>query len=202
MKNSNTLSLIAVLLLTSCIGGHKAITTDTLSDAVFGFENVQDSARTKTWWFHGETETTKEGITADLEAFKRAGIGGVVYYDQTHGGMENAFPAFSPEWWEMLRFSAKEAERLGLTFEVNVSNGFVAGGPWITYEYGMKYLAATERKLHGGQYFEGKLEVPVNRYNYSRDVAVIAFPVPAGGGISSATEKVSYSSNMLSLIHI
>ena len=87
MKNSNTLSLIAVLLLTSCIGGHKAITTDTLSDAVFGFENVQDSARTKTWWFHGETETTKEGITADLEAFKRAGIGGVVYYDQTHGGM-------------------------------------------------------------------------------------------------------------------
>ena len=92
--------------------------------------------------------------------------------------MENAFPAFSPEWWEMLRFSAKEAERLGLTFEVNVSNGFVAGGPWITYEYGMKYLAATERKLHGGQYFEGKLEVPVNRYNYSRDVAVIAFPVP------------------------
>ena len=196
MKNSNTLSLIAVLLLTSCIGGHKAITTDTLSDAVFGFENVQDSARTKTWWFHGETETTKEGITADLEAFKRAGIGGVVYYDQTHGGMENAFPAFSPEWWEMLRFSAKEAERLGLTFEVNVSNGFVAGGPWITYEYGMKYLAATERKLHGGQYFEGKLEVPVNRYNYSWDVAVIAFPVPAGGGISSATEKVSYSSNM------
>ena len=111
-------------------------------------------------------------------------------------GWRMLFPLFSPEWWEMLRFSAKEAERLGLTFEVNVSNGFVAGGPWITYEYGMKYLAATERKLHGGQYFEGKLEVPVNRYNYSRDVAVIAFPVPAGGGISSATEKVSYSSNM------
>ena len=37
----------------------------------FRFPN--DSARTKLWWFHGETETTKEGITADLEAFKQAG---------------------------------------------------------------------------------------------------------------------------------
>ena len=195
MKNSNKLFLFAILLLAGCTNTPKPVTTDTLADAVFGFENVQDSARTKTWWFHGETETTKEGITADLEAFKRAGIGGVVYYDQTHGPMDNALPAFSPEWWEMLRFSAKEAERLGLTFEVNVSNGFVAGGPWITYEHGMKYLAATERKLHGGQYFEGKLEVPANRYKYSQDVAVIAFPAPVGGGISSATEKVTYSSN-------
>lgn len=56
-----------------------------LSDALYGFDNPQDSTRTKVWWFHGETETTKEGITAELEAFKNAGVGGVVYYDQSHG---------------------------------------------------------------------------------------------------------------------
>ncbi len=49
------------------------------------FANPQDSTRTKVWWFHGETETTREGITADLEAYKRGGVGGVVYYDQAHG---------------------------------------------------------------------------------------------------------------------
>ncbi|MDE5665453.1 MAG: hypothetical protein K2I31_05910, partial [Duncaniella sp.] len=34
-----------------------------------------DESRTKLWWFHGETETTKEGIDADLKAFKDKGIG-------------------------------------------------------------------------------------------------------------------------------
>lgn len=47
----------------------------------YGFDNIQDSARTKVWWFHGETVGTHEGITADLEAFREAGVGGVVYYD-------------------------------------------------------------------------------------------------------------------------
>lgn len=150
---------------------------NTLSDALYGFEHIQDSTRTKVWWFHGETETTKEGITADLEAYKKAGVGGVVYYDQTHGKMENALPAFSKEWWEMLRFSAEEAERLGLTFEVHISNGFVAGGPWITPETGMKRLVASELLLEGGRYFAGTLEAPRNRYDYYKDVAVLAFPV-------------------------
>ena len=42
------------------------------------------------WWFFGETETTREGITADLETFKEAGVGGVVYYDHVHGKGEGA----------------------------------------------------------------------------------------------------------------
>ena len=75
-----------------------------LAQAWDEFSNPGDSTRTKVWWFHGETETTREGITADLEAYKRAGVGGVVYYDQVHGDGENALPAFSSEWWEMLRY--------------------------------------------------------------------------------------------------
>ena len=58
------------------------------------------------WWFHGETETTRAGITADLEAFRREGIGGVVYYDQVHSKGEGALDAFSPEWWKMLVFAS------------------------------------------------------------------------------------------------
>ena len=59
------------------------------------FADPSQEARTKLWWFHGETETTKEGIDADLRAFKDAGIGGVVFYDQTHGSQEGACPALS-----------------------------------------------------------------------------------------------------------
>ncbi|WP_187262679.1 glycosyl hydrolase [Pontibacter beigongshangensis] len=169
---------------------------ENLAVALQGFNNVQDSARTKVWWFHGETETTKEGITADLEAFKRAGVGGVVYYDQSHGKAENALPGFSPEWWKMLRFSAEEAKRLGLSFEIHLSNGYVAGGPWVTDEYGMKRLTATETVISGGKAFAGKLEEPVNAHGFYRDVAVLAFPAKSGAGVSSSTVPFSLHSNV------
>lgn len=199
MKRYNKLYLLAMLLLAGCTGVPKTVTTNTLADALVGFENVQDSARTKVWWFHGETETTKEGITADLEAYKKAGVGGVVYYDQTHWKMENALPAFSAEWWEMLRFSAEEAKRLGLTFELNISNGFVAGGPWITDELSMKKLAASELLIEGGQFFEGNLEAPKNRYDFYKDIVVLAFPVQEETG-TSRTQKVKVSSNTSGIV--
>lgn len=162
------------------------------------FSNPKDSTRTKTWWFHGETETTKEGITADLEAFKKAGLGGVVYYDQVHGKGENALLGFSPEWWEMLRFSAEEAQRVGLSFEINISNGFVAGGSWIDDEHSMKHLAVSETVIKGGQRFEGKLDTPKNRYNFFRDVVVLAIPADHGRGITSLNRPFKASSNALS----
>ncbi|QQQ28983.1 glycosyl hydrolase [Chryseobacterium indoltheticum] len=169
-----------------------------LEDAKFGFLNPHDSTRTKVWWFHGETETTKEGIKADLTAFKTAGIGGVVYYDQSHGKAENAFKGFSERWWEMLRFSAAEAKRLGLTFELHISNGYVAGGPWITNETGMKRLTATQILLKGGKSFSGKLPEPKNKYNYYKDVAVLAFPAQIGAGKTSFSESVKITSNFKS----
>lgn len=197
-KQMSTLSITALLLLgmliTGC-GNQTRNYNNNLSNTLYGFENIQDSTRTKVWWFHGETETTREGITADLEAFKKAGIGGVVYYDQSHGKAENALPGFSEEWWEMLRFSAEEAERLGLSFEIHISNGFVAGGPWITDDLSMKRLTASELVLDGGSYFEGILDAPLNRYNYFKDVAVLAFPIDEKT-LSSRSEKVNISTNI------
>lgn len=109
-----------------------------------GFNLPQDSARTKVWWFFGETETTREGITADLEAFKKAGVGGVVYYDQVHGNGEGADKVFDEHWWQSLIFASQEAKRLGLTFEANIGNGYVAGGRWITPDHSMQRLAEGE----------------------------------------------------------
>lgn len=109
------------------------------SDSLWNkFCNPSKEARTKVWWFHGETITTKEGIDADLQAFKDAGIGGVVFYDQTHGTQEGAFPSMSPEWWSMLKYAAQKAKELDLSFEMAATNGYVAGGPWIKPEMGMK----------------------------------------------------------------
>ncbi len=136
--------------------------SDGIREALEAFRHPEDSTRTKVWWFHGETPTTREGITADLEAFKAAGVGGVVYYDQVHGPAEGALDAFSSEWWEMLKFAALEAKRVGLTFELNLSNGYVAGGPWITPETGMQRLCSSDTLLHGGSRFCGRLAAPLS----------------------------------------
>lgn len=157
----------AFSLLTACSRGG-------IVSAYREFVSPQDSTRTKVWWFHGETETTREGITADLEAFKAAGIGGVVYYDQVHGPAVDALDGMSPEWWEMLEFAAEEAERTGLSFEVNISNGFVAGGPWITPEMSMQRLCSSEVTIAGGRHFSSDLPLPGTAFLY--DVAVLAFP--------------------------
>ena len=178
-----------ILLLTFLYGCRNHSQLSGWKETLYGFEHPQDSTRTKVWWFHGETETTREGITADLEAYKRAGVGGVVYYDQVHGKGEHALSAFSAEWWEMLLFASQEAKRLGLTFEVHASNGYVAGGPWITPELGMQRLTTIDTIVCGGQKLELSLPVPECPYNYYKDVAVLAIPFQ---------EKTGEDSRMLS----
>ncbi len=157
--------------------GCGAITAQTRETLTNGFVNVQDTTRTKVWWFHGQTKTTKEGITADLEAFKRAGVGGVIYYDQVHGTPEkDALEGMSDEWWRMLIYAAKEAKRLGLSFESNISNGYVAGGRWITPEYAMQQLAWREQVVDGGATRLINIPVENPRLNYYGDIAVLAIP--------------------------
>ncbi len=165
-----------VLAVLACLTCSAAVCTADAKGIYEEFRAAPDSTRTKLWWFHGETPTTHEGITADLEAFKEAGVGGVVYYDQVHGDAEGAFPVFSPEWWDALIFSASEADRLNLTFEINLSNGFVAGGPWITEEMSMKRLCSSSVILNAGESWKGSLPAPSSRKYW--DICVLAFPEP------------------------
>lgn len=147
-----------------------------VDDVYAEFREVPDSTRTKVWWFHGETPTTRQGITADLEAFKQAGVGGVVYYDQVHGKALGADSVFSDAWWDALIFSASEAKRLGLTFEISLSNGYVAGGPWITKEMSMKRLCYSELNLSPGERYDDIFPAPANDEFW--EVKTLAFPLP------------------------
>lgn len=143
------------------------------------FCNPSHDVRTKVWWFHGETTTTKEGIDADLRAFKDAGLGGVVYYDQTHGSEEGAFASMSTEWWEMLKYAARRAKELGLTFELAATNGYVAGGPWITPDMGMQQVVSAETPLLLPAK-EGEM-IPLPSYHRKgfKDIATFLIPDPA-----------------------
>ena len=147
------------------------------------WRNPTNDYRMKTWWFFGYEHTTDEGITADLEALKDAGFGGVVYYDQQHAKDASALgaeDAFSNEWWHHLRFAAAEAKRCGLSFELNISNGYCAGGRWIDPAHAMQRVAAAEmviaREPNGGWHtVSGNLDIR-GREGYVKDIALIAMP--------------------------
>ena len=78
----------------ACSLSHPITDMTTKEKAWEEFSHPVDSTRTKVWWFHGETETTREGITADLEAYKRAGIEGWYITTRFMEKAENALPAF------------------------------------------------------------------------------------------------------------
>ena len=172
MKNKT----VVVSLIFFCMAFIMPLHADAFSvDSLWSrFVRPGDEARTKVWWFHGETAATREGITADLEAFRDKGVGGVVYYDQVHGKGDLASAVFSPEWWADLKFAASEARRLGLGFELNISNGYVAGGPWITPENAMRRITYDDTLITS----DGKRDIvlPAVEMPHYEGIAVLAFP--------------------------
>lgn len=158
--------------------------------------HIPDDCRPKAWWFFGQTETTHEGITADAEAMKRVGFGGVVYYDQYHGENPNAEKLWSDAWWDGVEFAASEAARLGLTFETAVGNGYVAGGPWIDPAHAMKTLAVIDRDTNGGKV---TLSLPVAKdRGWQKTVAVLAIPLPEAGGMFVDMEYAGHEKGLAS----
>lgn len=150
------------------------------------FAAPPNAVKPSIWWFWGESVITNHGITQDLEALKRAGFGGVVVYEQVFTDRPDAFKSLSPEWLACFRHAAAECARLDLTLEVNVGNGYVAGGPWITPELGMQRLVFSEAFAEGGKRQSVQLPVPFAKYGGYRDVAVLAWPARSGIAAASA----------------
>jgi len=158
-----------------------------------GFINPPSSSRPRTWWHWTRSNITKEGITKDLEWMKRVGIAGFQLSDVNAGTgqtVTNPIVFGSPEWLDAVRFSASEAERLGLEMSIFSSAGWsLAGGPWVKPEEAMKKLVWSETNITGGKNFTGKLaqppatigairnlSAPGSTPGYYKDFAVIAFP--------------------------
>ncbi len=165
-----------------------------------GFLNPPPSARPWVYWFWNNGNVTKAGITADLEAMQRVGIGGVIIMDVVERFAPPPGPAdfMNAEWQELFRFSVVEAARLGL--EINMTNGpgwCGSSGPWITPELSMQKLVTTAVPTEGPSHFSGILAKPgeenrsrdafnssVPTGGYYRDIAVLAYPETANGVVS------------------
>lgn len=176
------------------------------------FKSPPDSAKPWVYWFWMNGNITKAGITADLEAMARVGIGGALIMGVTTPIREGRVDFMSTEWQEMFVHAVNEAARLGLKITMNNDDGWTgSGGPWNLPEQSMQVLTWSEIPVEGGQRFDGLLPVPPHQIEsesepegkkgagkkaqtdtFYRDIAVFAVPKD-GKDSQELAPKVTFS---------
>lgn len=112
------------------------------------------------WWWMGNAVDEKN-ITAQLEAFADAGLGGVEI-TPIYGvrGYEDAFiDHLSPEWMQMLDHTLKEAERLGLGVDMVMGTGWPFGGPQVEPEFAASRLWIKKYQIEADETFKAEIKL-------------------------------------------
>jgi hypothetical protein len=104
------------------------------------------------WWLPGSI-TTKEDMTAALNKYSQAGLGGMeltVLYGVK--GQEDKFvPYLSPNWMKMFEFTLNEAKRFDLGIDLANASSWPFGGLWVTENDASKYVAYKTYSLKEGE---------------------------------------------------
>jgi alpha-L-rhamnosidase len=133
----SVLRLLATRLLLPAVFG-PLLAAQTSVDALHQqFQNPPDGASIMMrWWWFGPA-VTKEQLAREMRFMKEGGIGGfevqpvyAVALDDEERGIKN-LPYMSKEFLDALRFTAEEAKRLGLRFDLTLGSGWPYGGPHI-----------------------------------------------------------------------
>ena len=171
-------------------------------DLELGFTSPPDSARPWVFWFWINGNISKEGITKDLEAMKRVGVGGVIWMEVSgpRWAPQGPIEAGSKQWHEAMQWAISEADRLGVGFTLSVDFGYGSGGSHITPDISMQKLVWTQTDISGpkpvtlrlekpdvniksihawlrpGQQISPKVTKAIKKNDSYRDVAVFAVP--------------------------
>jgi len=164
-----------------------------------GVHALPQSSRPWTYWYWMNGRISKQGITDDLEAMKRGGLGGAMIFNisgHIHAGNIDYEPVkiYSPEWRDLMKHAITEGKRVGIEIILNnsMSGWSSSGGPWITPEYSMRKLTWSETQVTG-ENKSIKLPAPPSLLDSYEDVAVLAFPTPASELPLTPPAKVSAS---------
>ena len=115
-----------------------------------GFRTPPDSIRTAVYWYWLDNYISKEGVIKDLEAMKRVGITRAFIGNQSEGDADGPVKLFSDEWWDITHAAMKRAGELDIEIGMfNCPGWSQSGGPWITPEQSMKYVAGQYQEVEG-----------------------------------------------------
>ncbi len=121
--NRKTFSLgLAILSLFCGAGG---VCGDDLEQ---NFAKPPANARAWVYWYFMDGMMTREGMTADLEAMRRAGIGGAIFLEVNIGLPRGPVEFMSPQWQALFTHAVKEADRLGIEIALGAGPGWCGSG--------------------------------------------------------------------------
>ena len=106
-------------------------------DRILGWPEIPAEARPGAYWWWPGGALSREGISYNLETYRKAGWGnlGVVGIYGVKGEEAHFRDIFSPDWFEMFNFAVEEAGRLGMNIDLTPSSGWRLGGPHITRQH-------------------------------------------------------------------
>ncbi len=188
MKNVTRTILFAALALCLC-----SMMSSAAGSLEKDFQSPPASARPWVYWFWSNGNITKGGISADLEAMKRVGIGGALIMEVDQGAPVGPVDFMGAKWRELFKYAVGEAQRLGLQINMNDDAGWDgSGGPWITPDQAMQKVVWSETEVTGPQHFDGKLQQADAVADYYHDIAVMAFPTPGSYRIPDIKAKAAF----------
>ncbi len=169
------------------------ISVATAAELEEGFRSPPNTARLWMYWTCQDGHYSIKGTTADLEAMKKAGIGGVLRMDCNVNVPFGGIPYLSERWRKQFVHAVHECERLGLEFTTITGPGWTGtGGPWIKAEQSMQHLVPVSVTAKGPAKFNQILPLPqprISKYHRNQtpqmqkeisefyiDVALFAFP--------------------------
>ena len=184
-------------LLAAALGAAFCVVTSAgAADLEAGFKAPPHEAKPHTWFHMMNGNVTKAGLTRDFEALAKAGIGGVQMFDAGCAIPPGGLDFNSPEWFDMFRYAASEARRLGLEICIpNCSGWSSSGGPWNPPSNGMKRVTFTLTKVTGPKKVALKLPREKKDNGFYADIGVFAFPTPAAEKVSFADVKTTVAAD-------
>lgn len=162
-----------------------------------------DKCRPETWFHILGGNISREGLTADLEALKAAGIAGIQLFHGAAGDWDGGKVGYKPkrimclsrEWEDLIGHIGSECQRLGLSMKIHNCPGWsLSGGPWIAPSNSVRELVSARIDyVSDGKNPMPKLPRLASPDNFFpiteemrdwRDIKVFAFPTPAGDSAS------------------
>ncbi|MFY0606481.1 MAG: hypothetical protein JXR10_07195 [Cyclobacteriaceae bacterium] len=163
-----------ILLLALIIFGNTGCNTSNQYDLMrSGFTSPKEDNTLWCYWYWINDDISKEGITKDLEAMKKAGIGGALIGNINPAQEDGKVPMLSEDWWSHMVHAVEEGNRIGVEIGIfNCPGWSQSGGPWVDATKAMRYLTYSETKFSGGQIINVQLKKPQKEF---QDTHTLAF---------------------------
>lgn len=141
------------------------------------------------WWWMGNAVDQKN-LNRVLVQYQQAGIGGVEI-TPIYGavGYEQRYLKFlSPDWMNMLNYTLKRSQELGMGVDMNTGTGWPFGGPQVKPEQAATKLIVQQYELKAGE----QLKEPVKVQEAKQEVATLQALTAYGpaGQILNLLDKV------------